>query len=326
MFVSVIVCTYARAEALKALLSCLLAQTYEDFEVLVVDGSGQNTSVRDAVLPFRDQYNNAINLTFIPSAKGLTRQRNTGLRHAKGDLVFFLDDDITFDNHFVADAVALFERADMKDIGGLTAYDVLNYSAPLSRRWRMRLSLRVIPSLEPGSIDRLGRSVPLTFLQPFSGVKPVGYFGGFCMIYRRSAISNLWFDEQLPTYGGEDRDFSFRVGQRSRLLICGDLQVQHHHALESRDDDVHRTYQDGFGTGRTFAKQSTRSDCPLLLRVFVGDIIVSVLAFARKPSRKRLLFIFARPLGIVAGFRSYAARKDRGTRCTPTSHGFQDSN
>lgn len=308
MLISVIICTYARAEALKCLLNCLLEQTYRDFEVLVVDGGGEDLSVSDAVKSFQARHGDVIDLTFIQSAKGLTRQRNMGLRHAKGDVICFLDDDVTFEDSFLADTFTLLGRPELRDIGGITAYDVLNYAATISMRWRVRLLLGVIPSLEPGFIDRLGRAVPLSFLQPFSGVKPVGHFGGFCMIYRRSAIADLWFDEQLPTYGGEDRDFSFRVSQRSRLLISGDLHLRHHRAPESRDRDICRTYQDGFGTGRTFAKQSSRSDRGVLLRVFVGEILVSVLAFVRKPSRKRFVFTFARPLGILAGYRSYGAR------------------
>lgn len=310
MFISVIICTYARTEALKILLDCLFAQTYRDFEVVIVDGSEGTASVSKVVESFQTSHKEGgISLSFIRSPKGLTRQRNAGLRHAKGDIVCFFDDDVTFGNRFLEDTANLLERSDLRDVGGITAYDTLNYPATINMRWRVRLALGVVSNLEPGSIDRLGRAVPLSFLQPFAGVKRVGHFSGFCMIYRRSVISGLWFDEQLPTYGGEDRDFSFQVGQRARLVICGDLHLQHHHALESRQPDVKRSYQDGFGTGRTFAKQVTRSDWRLLFRVVVGDILVSILAFVRKPSWKRLLFIFARPLGILAGYRSYEANQ-----------------
>jgi glycosyltransferase involved in cell wall biosynthesis len=323
---SVIICTYARAEALEDLLHCLLGQTFKDFEVLVVDGSGHDDSVHAAVSSFRSKHAGSIDLTLIQSAKGLTRQRNVGLRHAKGALICFFDDDVTFDSEFLADAAKLLSRPELQDVGGLTGYDVLNYASPITMRWHMRLLLGVVPSLDPGSIDRLGRAVPLGFLRPFLGLKSVGHFSGFCMIYRRTAVSNLWFDERLPTYGGEDRDFSHQVGLRSRLLICGDLHLQHHRAPVSRDHDVHRSYQEGFGTGRMFAKQANRSDYPLLLRVVVGEIIVSVMAFVRKPSRNRLFFIFARPFGVAAGFRSYYAERIGPSGCASASSEVRKSN
>jgi glycosyltransferase involved in cell wall biosynthesis len=324
MLISVIICTYARAESLELLLQCLLAQTTTNFEVIVVDGSGDNPSVRDAVASFQVQHAGALKVSLIQSSKGLTHQRNVGLRYAHGELICFLDDDVTFERDFLADVLALFERSDFGDVGGLTAYDVLNYGSEVSTRWRVRRTLGVIPSLEPGSIDRLGRATPLSFLKPFSGVKTIGHFSGFCMIYRRSAIANLRFDEQLPTYGGEDRDFSSLVGRHSRLVICGDLHIKHHRAPQSRDHDVHRTYQDGFGTGRTYAKHSRWTDYPLLLGVSAGDILVSLLAFVTNPSRNRWLFIFARPAGVLAGIRSYESSEDQRPEYKAVSTGFRD--
>lgn len=207
MFVSVIICTYARAAALENLLNCLAIQTCRDFEVVISDGSGENGSVREAVRTFAEDHSNFVDLTFIKSPKGLTRQRNVALQHSKGDVICFLDDDVTFDERFVRDVIALLGRTDLQDVGGLTAYDEINYPSNINMRWRVRRWLGVVRNLEPGSIDRFGLTVPLGFLQPFTGVKAVGHFGGFCMIYRRSAISGLWFDERLPTYGGEDGIF-----------------------------------------------------------------------------------------------------------------------
>lgn len=324
MLISVIICTYARAESLELLLQCLLAQTTTNFEVIVVDGSGDNPSVRGAVASFQVHHAGAINVCLIQSSKGLTHQRNVGLRYAQGELICFLDDDVTFERDFLAEVLALFDRSDLADVGGLTAYDVLNYGSKVSMRWRVRRTLGVIPSLEPGSIDRLGRATPLTFLKPFSGVKTIGHFSGFCMIYRRSTIANLRFDEQLPTYGGEDRDFSSLVGRNSRLVICGDLRIRHHRAPQSRDHDVDRTYQDGFGTGRTYAKHGTWTDYPLLLGVSVGEILVSLLAFVSNPSRNRWLFIFARPAGVLAGIRSYKSCEDSRPEYKAASTGFRD--
>src|SRR4029077_15611894 len=123
MLISVIICTYARAESLELLLQCLLAQTTTNFEVIVVDGSGDNPSVRGAVASFQVHPPGAINVCLIQSSKGLTHQRNVGLRYAQGELICFLDDDVTFERDFLADVLALFDRSDFGDVGGLTAYD-----------------------------------------------------------------------------------------------------------------------------------------------------------------------------------------------------------
>jgi len=304
MLVSVIICTYQRPEYLDGVLRHLSLQTYRQIEVIVVDGGGPNAceqSRRTAAAVAQQ-----LNVRVIPSEKGLTRQRNIGLKAAQGGLICLLDDDVAFDQDFLGKIVEIFQRLEMHDLGGLSGYDVLNYPQRINRRWRLRKWFRTIPSLRPGDIDRLGSSVPVSFLEPFSGCKPVGFFYGFCMIFRSAAIQGMTFDEVLPTYGGEDRDFSFRVSRQWRLMICGDLHLRHFQAVQSRDSGVHRTYQTGFGAGRTFAKCHTRPwDYAELAWTLSCEFLIDLLAFFGHPRWDRFLRPFARSAGIIAGVRSY---------------------
>lgn len=300
MFLSVIICTYNRAAALEDLLQCLAAQTYPDFEVLIVDGSDQPSPVQKIAEKFR--------CVVIQSPRGLARQRNAGLLQATGDLICFFDDDVTFGDDFLEKAARLFQRKELQDVGGVTGYDELHYPSRLTWRWRLRWLLRIVPSLRPGDADHLGRTVPISFLQPCSGCQQVGWLAGFCMLYRRSAIQGLLFDEQLPTYGGEDRDFSFRVGRRSRLLLCGDLRLKHHGAPQGRASNLDRMYQTGFGSGRVFAKQArtVMDHCTIAYCLF-GDFLVDLLVFAGHPSRYNFLAVFARVAGFLSGMKSWRA-------------------
>jgi hypothetical protein len=125
------------------------------------------------------------------------------------------------------------------------------------------------------------------------------------MIYRRAAIAGLLFDEELPTYGGEDRDFSFRVGREWALLLDGDLKLRHFRSGESRDSSVERTRQSGFGAGRTFAKQRKHFlDYARLAWSIAGEFLIDTLAFVQSPSRDRACMPFARVSGTLAGMRS----------------------
>jgi glycosyltransferase involved in cell wall biosynthesis len=304
MLVSVIICTYRRAEALGDLLSCLNTQSYGNFEAIIVDGSGEDPTVRRKVEDFGRTAGN-LNMRLITSPKGLTRQRNLGLRESRGDLVCFFDDDITIGNEFLSQVAVLFQKPELQDVGGLTGYDALHYSHPITFRWRMRRWLGSIPSLEPGDVDKLGRNVPLEFVKPDSGCKNVGWLPGFCMVYRRAAVANLCFDEDLPTYGGEDWGFSTEVGQSWRMLLCTELVLKHHSSPEHRDSGVQRVYQTGFGLGRTFAKrvQGPR-DYLTIARYACAELIIDMLALAKGPSPAKIKILFARPSGMVAGFKS----------------------
>jgi glycosyltransferase involved in cell wall biosynthesis len=305
---SVIVCTYQRHGSVITLLKCLEAQEYKDFEVLIIDG-GDEASYQKLV-SIAKEFTLPMDVKVMRSHKGLTRQRNLGLRFASGDLLCLLDDDVEFDPTFLGDVVALFNTPSMEKVGGISGYDVTNYPERVNLRWRLRRFLKTVPSLEPGAINRLGRSVPVGFFRPFSGCKRVGFFYGFCMIYRRAAVEGILFDEVLPTYGGEDRDFSFRVSQNWILLICGDLHVRHRRSEQSRDSLAKRMYQAGFGAGRTFAKYCTRSlDYADLAWWMFSEFLIDIFAFFQNPSTQSLRLPFARVNGVVDGIRSFSAKQ-----------------
>ncbi len=298
---SIVVCTYGRARSLEHLLDSLAAQTYRNFEVLVVDGN-QDRSPVEAIVASSD---GALDVRHIPAPKGLTRQRNVGIEQSRGDVLCFLDDDVTMEPDFLSRVKEMLENSGMHDVGGLTGYDVLNYPSPVTLRWKLRWLLGAIPSLNPGDADHLGRAVPVSFMTPYKGCRSVKWLSGFCMIYRRTAIGALRFDEKLPTYGGEDRDFSAVIGGQWRLLLCGDLHLRHHCTKEGRDSEVDRVFETGFGTGRRFAKYArTPWDYVIVVRSFLGDLVVDVLAFLAHPSRYSFLTTFARVSGFFHGLTS----------------------
>jgi glycosyltransferase involved in cell wall biosynthesis len=311
MTLSVIVCTYRRIAALRDLLECLPLQTYKDFEVLIVDGNDVDWVHAGELRTLVERFQTALNLKLVYSKKGLAHQRNVGIDHASGELICFLDDDVVISADFLWRVNELLTQRDTQGVGGITGYDRLHFSQAINFRWKIRRMLRIVPSLTPGAIDRFGRSIPASFAKPFSGCRQVGYLSGFCMIYRRRAIGDLRFDEELPTYAGEDRDFSFRLGQEWRLLMCGDLQLEHRFVAESRDNSVDRTYQAGFGIGRGFAKSAAGVAAGLeLLRVAVCEFLVDMLAWASSPSLDRLKMPFVRVRGFLMGFKSL---KNRGS-------------
>jgi glycosyltransferase involved in cell wall biosynthesis len=85
-FVSVIVPTYRRAAFLREALESVFAQTYTDFEVIVVE-DGSSDAV-DALAPYRDR----ITYLWQPN-QGVGAARNAGAAKARGAWFAFLDDD-----------------------------------------------------------------------------------------------------------------------------------------------------------------------------------------------------------------------------------------
>jgi len=99
-FVSVVVPTYNRQQALATAIRSILAQTYQDFEIIVVDdGSCDDTAACVKALIVQDGSNAQgeprIRYVFQPN-RGQSAARNTGIAHARGRWIGFLDSDDTW--------------------------------------------------------------------------------------------------------------------------------------------------------------------------------------------------------------------------------------
>lgn len=103
--VSIIIPAYNQAHYLGRAIQSALAQTHSDLEVIVVDdGSTDDTAaVAQGFADPRLRYVYQVN-------RGLSAARNTGLRHASGDFVSFLDSDDQFLPHKLELLLAELER------------------------------------------------------------------------------------------------------------------------------------------------------------------------------------------------------------------------
>jgi glycosyltransferase involved in cell wall biosynthesis len=87
--VSVIIPTYNRAETVSRAIDSALDQTHEDLEVLVVDdGSSDET---ESVLESYDD--DRVRPIYHETNRGANVARNTGIEHARGKYIAFLDSD-----------------------------------------------------------------------------------------------------------------------------------------------------------------------------------------------------------------------------------------
>ena len=86
--VSVIIPTYNRAEYIKAAIASVLAQDFDDFEIIIID-DGSTDDTRGIVAAIADE-----RIRYLPQEnKGRSFARNVALRHATGRYIAFLDSD-----------------------------------------------------------------------------------------------------------------------------------------------------------------------------------------------------------------------------------------
>jgi GT2 family glycosyltransferase len=100
--VSLVIPSYNREDLLVGTLRCAFAQEHPDLEILVIDQTRQHLPETQAFLDANEGRFTRI----TPDFASVTKARNEGLRRAKGEIIVFTDDDVTFEPGFIAAHVA----------------------------------------------------------------------------------------------------------------------------------------------------------------------------------------------------------------------------
>src|SRR5579863_1850687 len=96
MMVTIILCTYNRAGSLPAALESVLASalhSHVDWELLAVDNNSRDRTP-EVINEFCLRHPGRVRYIF-EAQQGHTRARNAGIREARGEIVAFVDDDVT---------------------------------------------------------------------------------------------------------------------------------------------------------------------------------------------------------------------------------------
>lgn len=101
VLISVVICTYNRADLLRGVLQSLCTQILESsrYEVVVVDNNSTDGTCAVA-REFRLRYPNVSH--YVEQQQGLSHARNLGLEVARGEFVAYIDDDARVPERYLA--------------------------------------------------------------------------------------------------------------------------------------------------------------------------------------------------------------------------------
>lgn len=189
--VSVIIPTYNRSKLLRLTIESVLAQTYPNIEIIVVDdGSTDDTATVVAQYAERGQ------VTYIKQAnQGVAAARNTGIRVASGEYLNFLDhDDLFVPTKIERQVQVLDSQPDISFV--YCRYDYIDEGGSLLHR------MRVLPEGEV-----LKELVCTCFV-----------WSGAPLLRRRCLDQVGMFDTELT--GADDWDMWLRIARAGYQFAC----------------------------------------------------------------------------------------------------------
>jgi glycosyltransferase involved in cell wall biosynthesis len=196
--VSVIIPTYNRAQYVTRAIDSVLAQTYKDYEVIVVD-DGSTDHTPEVLAPYRTQVR-----CFRQPNNGVSAARNLGIHHARGEWIAFLDSD----DEWFPDKLSL-QMAQVSNQDELCVH-ATNHS--LFFRNGERSNYFRVTGCEHLIGDKLVLERPLEY-QIRYGLARVP-----CMMVRQKALLNTsLFDTRLTIY--EDQDLMCRLALQGAWCV-----------------------------------------------------------------------------------------------------------
>jgi cellulose synthase/poly-beta-1,6-N-acetylglucosamine synthase-like glycosyltransferase len=203
--VSVVIATRDRPEVLKQCLERLFDQSYELFEIVVVDNSA-DLSTGQVVREFPVVY-----VRENPGHSNPARMRNQGIARSKGDILALIDDDTLVLEGWMRSLVAAF---DDPDLGGVTGR-VMESGVP------------VVTTTEIGQFSPRGE-LTMNFDNLIPQSVPVDFMYGCNMAVCRSALQEAGAYDPWLGIIYEEQDLSFRIRAAGyKLLFVPDMAVEH---------------------------------------------------------------------------------------------------
>jgi len=272
---SLIMATLGRSDEIIAMLNSLLMQTYKNFELIIVD---QNED--DRVIKICEDFKDKINLKYFHNnIKGLSVNRNIGLKNISGDIVAFPDDDCIYETDTLEKALSFFTEKSKYSFYVCNTKDIQGQGSVLKTK-SVNTDISVFNFMNSGI--------------------------SFTIFVRALSIKSFCFDETMglgAQFGsGEESDLIlFLLKNKNKGQYIAKNYVFH----PVKSETPEKAFQYGKGFGAVYKKAITKYYFLILFPVFFLRLlkgIINIMIYRDKKLR------YASFKGRLTGFFQYKKR------------------
>lgn len=302
MYFSVVIPLYNKQNSIVATLQSVLAQTYQNFEIVVVDDGSTDYSaqvVGDFInsLPFRDGQG----IGLVRKANGgVCSARNRGIQEAKCDYIALLDGDDLWDEHYLEEQVKLIQDFPEAKMWGVNYADIVDG--------------KIYPYQQGMGEDFRG------YVEDYFGTSHADLFCSSSVVLTKEIAQAVGMQDERMAYS-EDLDFWYRIILHTKVVYCDKVLAYYNKDAENRAEqnfhahfDIKRRmeyyidkYLPYFAENPSFARYISLRTAWLILQegYYFGDKydreatdkIIKYLAYEHMPYKYRLIFRTPRFIG-----------------------------
>lgn len=274
---SLLVCTVDRVTELERLLNSLRAQTYGNFEVIIVD---QNND--DRIVPLLNEFRLRMAIQRVQCSRGLSRARNRGLAHCRGALIALPDDDCWYPPNLLDQVARVFHEHE-------NAGFVIG-------RWQDELGHDAFGAWpnhgEAASAHHVWtRAISFTIFIRHSAVQQIGLFD-----------ERLGVGAGTPWGAGEETDYLLRAIETGIPGWYEPACIVHHPRTASPSSDSTLFRALSYGRGIGFVLRKHHAGAARILRSLVrplGGAVLYATALNWRQARFHLLVFKGRCIGLL---------------------------
>lgn len=241
---SVIIPCYNNGKYLKEMMDCCIRQTFKDWELIIVDDQSSDKVTQQIGKEYSEKDKRIQFLVRDREPKGSVVCRNIGFEHSTSEYIIHFDaDDLISDSCFEKRVQFMEEHPDC-DYASFPAKSFWDgEDIPV---WDGKADFGVSKGNDDILYDFLTTNYP---------------FSVWCNIYRRTAIANLPWDENVKIY----TDFSF-------IVPCIFAGLKHQFSNLNEYDYYYRNFKKGNNMCSNFISQDKRESTLYLFNKVINQI------------------------------------------------------
>ncbi len=195
-FVSVVICTFGERDIFKS-INAVLSSDYKNFELIVVN-DGSKVKLKPKGFKVVNQKH-----------KGLTASRNVGIKHSKGEIIAFVDDDAVVEKNWIKEMVSSFSSSEIGAVGGKT----IEYFDKPEENILWTCNKYGLIKVNPKEIRKEDFIV----------------LHGCNMAFSKKALEEINFFDESFNYYYDEIDISVRLAKKGFKIKVNEKAVVHHY-------------------------------------------------------------------------------------------------